>query len=149
MVALRQRDRDWEMLRLAGSLEEALHIARRLSDDESMKTGKDNGSATSTESFQSPFESALICWVAGGEQLFEEALKHPSAKELHLSTINANIDVQNFPIDSVAKFPAKYRWDHNYKPVFSEEYDALSLPKRDEPTFSYQVFRRIQRNKSK
>ncbi|KAL3939125.1 MAG: hypothetical protein SGARI_001485 [Bacillariaceae sp.] len=144
-----QRDRDWEMLRLAGSLDEALHIANQLNVDDGKDKDDENDTATSPDAFQSPFASNLRCWVAGGERLFEEALKHPSAKELHLSTVNVDIDIQNLPIDSVTKFPAKYRWDHNYKSVFLEEYGSDESPsvQPEEPTFSYQVFQRIERNK--
>jgi dihydrofolate reductase len=143
---IEERDRDWKMLRVAASLGEALHIANRLSVD-SVESQVNEPSLPQLSSPQSPFKSDLMCWVAGGERLFEEALKHPSAKEVHLSIVNVDVDTTNIPVANVAKFPAKYRWDHNYKPVFIETFENREDFQPDEPTFSYQVFQRIERNK--
>jgi dihydrofolate reductase len=131
-----ERDRDWRMLKLARSLDEALDMARRLEQDVNQ---------TADERCGSP-RSHLKCWVAGGERLFDEALKHSSASELHLSTVHVDVDTTNVPLKDIAKFPAKYRWDHNYKELCSTSYDDSSL-QPGEPNITYQVFKRIERNK--
>ncbi|KAG7349092.1 dihydrofolate reductase [Nitzschia inconspicua] len=130
-------DQDWIKLRVAASLDEALDMARQLQDD------IDHSEIV----IDSNRPSNLNCWVAGGERLFEEALKHPSASELHLSVVDVDVNIDNVPMEQVARFPAKYRWDHNYKETSCQRFDETSVPS-EEPTFTYHVFERIQRNKS-
>jgi dihydrofolate reductase len=130
-----ERDQDWHKLKLAGSLDEALDMARRL--EKYVDCANDEG-------YDSP-RSDLKCWVAGGERLFDEALKHSSVSEIHLSTVHVDVDITNVPLDHVARFPAKYRWDHNYQELFSKLFDESSI-QSSEPTFTYQVYKRIQRS---
>jgi len=87
---------------LSRSFREALHIAKNLS-----------------ESFGSEKNSEDIhCWIAGGEKLYHEALLHPSAAELHLTVVDAEIDIER--ATDVARLPAKYRWDNKFKEKFKE-----------------------------
>jgi dihydrofolate reductase len=123
-----EKDPDWKILRVAASLDEALDLARSLQED--------------IEHDAKSSISDVRCWVAGGQRLFEEALKHPSASELHLSVMDVDVDITNFPVENVAKFPAKYRWDHNFQETLSQDFDDME----DEPSFTYHVYRRIQRN---
>jgi dihydrofolate reductase len=130
-----ERDRDWRMLRLARSLDEALDKARELEKYVDCVNDEEHDSS----------RSKLKCWVAGGERLFDEALKHSSASELHLTTVHVDVDITNVPLDHIARFPAKYRWDHNYQEQYSKSFDHVSLPS-DEPTICYQVYKRIERS---
>jgi dihydrofolate reductase len=77
---------------------------------------------------------SIQCWVAGGERIYEEAVKHPSAKVIHLTIvdnnnqikINANNERRNIFDDNsnatcglsncshFTKFPPNYRWDNLY-----------------------------------
>jgi len=66
-------------------------------------------------------ENNIHCWVAGGERLYEEALRHKSAKELHLTVLDLDLDPSAFRTDDnpakVALFPRKYIWDRNFVEV--------------------------------
>ncbi len=59
-----------------------------------------------------------LIWIGGGQLLYEKALRHPNAIELRLTTVHAksDIDVAANP-QRVALFPAKYRWDNNFKEI--------------------------------
>jgi dihydrofolate reductase len=105
-----------DRLRLAGSLDEALHQAKEL-----------------VETLES-HDGGLKCWVAGGERLYEEAIRHSSAQEIHLSVVDTDVDLTG----GVVRFPAKHRWDQKFLESSQEEY----LPMGDAPRFTYFVYRR-------
>jgi dihydrofolate reductase len=142
-------------LKLATSLDEALALANDLAKRENEAGGSEVAQMRHQEqgmpslSTLSSGENNLVCWVAGGERLYEEALKHKSAAELHLSVVHLDLDIDNEPKSHVAKFPAKYRWDHNYKETAKIEFDGSedSDGGNLQPSFTYYVYKRIQRNK--
>ncbi|GKY95072.1 hypothetical protein MPSEU_000471300 [Mayamaea pseudoterrestris] len=94
---------DDSKLRVARSFSEALHIARLLMEEQSVHA--DSG--------------RISCWVAGGERVYHEALLHPNAAELHLTTIESEINT--LPNQEFAKFPAKYRWDNKFSELSRQE----------------------------
>lgn len=99
VVSSTMKQSDDSDVEIATSFPEALHLAKqRVNENE-----KDNG---------------LECWVVGGERIFNEALNHPSAKELHLTIVDMDVDVSNLKNEhlntQVALFPAKYRWDRHF-----------------------------------
>lgn len=62
----------------------------------------------------------LDCWVGGGQAIFDEALQHRSAEELHLTKVEADIVPESFSFSRgensrMALFPAKHWWDHNFQ----------------------------------
>jgi dihydrofolate reductase len=62
----------------------------------------------------------LECWVCGGERVYEEALRHPSACELHLTVLDIEVDTASSldgTFKKIARFPAKYRWDRYFTEV--------------------------------
>lgn len=61
----------------------------------------------------------IDCWIVGGERLFEEAFRHPSIHELRLTRVKVNIDEQHH--QTIAKFPATYRWDYRFKEIEQRE----------------------------
>ena len=63
---------------------------------------------------KSTLRCGIHCWVGGGERLYEEALAHTSLHEVHLTEIDTEIDI-NSGIKKFARFPAKYRWDRNFR----------------------------------
>eukprot|EP00532_Pseudo-nitzschia_australis_P011931 CAMPEP_0168214206 /NCGR_PEP_ID=MMETSP0140_2-20121125/5225_1 /TAXON_ID=44445 /ORGANISM="Pseudo-nitzschia australis, Strain 10249 10 AB" /LENGTH=382 /DNA_ID=CAMNT_0008141149 /DNA_START=245 /DNA_END=1394 /DNA_ORIENTATION=+ len=116
---------------------------------------------TDIESMIPASSDTIRCWVAGGEKLYEEALKHESALELHLSIVDKEIDLNSTAVKHVARFPAKYRWDHNYQHVAetpvpanafppntetTTKQGALTTQTKTEPSFVYHVYKRIVRN---
>jgi dihydrofolate reductase len=123
-----------DMLKLASSFEGALEVAAELIQQEKKDVGNDDSNDL----------SFLLCWVAGGERLYEEALKHKSVSELHLTTIDVDFDDTVTKLDNkVAKFPAKYRWDHNFELLSEEEFPQTST----EPRFVYSMYKRLVRDK--
>ena len=85
----------WQhILKLAGSFEEALNMARDLAEAEGFGgSGGDDVTSTapgrnhsqscnndalppSIPTISSAADDGILCWVAGGEKLYEEALKH-------------------------------------------------------------------------
>ena len=113
-----------DRLKLARSFKEALDQAKKLSEH------------LPTTNLETTEDDGLVCWVGGGENIYEEAIRHPSAKELHLSTIDLEIDIRR----GVARFPAKHRWDNNYTILSTNRFDD---PKEsDTPAFSYSIWKR-------
>ncbi len=135
-------------IKLARSLDEALHMAREIDPldkegnrgtfpTESPSDGTDGCIGNSTRSLQ--------CWVAGGERLYAEALNHSSATEVHLSVVDIVIDTSAFKDRQIARFPAKYRWDNKYTkvsettfaPILSDDGTTL------EPSFTHFGYMRV------
>lgn len=89
-------------IEIARSFPEALHLAKTLTKEDQTN-------------------DALECWVVGGERIFIEALNHASAKELHLTIVDMDVDVSKWTNKDlntkVALFPAKYRWDRHFDAV--------------------------------
>jgi len=83
------------------SFDEALQLAHTLTADS--KNNHDH--------------STIDCWIGGGQLLFEQALLHPSAFEVHLTKVN--VDINELAYKHLAKFPAEYRWDYRFKKVSS------------------------------
>ncbi|OEU13334.1 hypothetical protein FRACYDRAFT_241673 [Fragilariopsis cylindrus CCMP1102] len=94
-----------------------------------------------------PSSYKIQCWVAGGEKIFEEALKHRSASELHLCVVDMEIDLTSTAITNVTRFPSKYRWDHNYEKISETRLPFSSSTEetrnRIEPSFNYSTYKRI------
>jgi len=87
-----------DKIRVVRSFPDALRLAKEICEDD-----PDN----------------IECWVAGGEKLYEEGLQHPSAREVHLTIVDTEIDVATLKTKEgrtleVAQFPAKYRWDRRF-----------------------------------
>jgi len=59
----------------------------------------------------------IDCWVGGGQLIYENAIRHPNAYELILTTVHTNIDVDFSSGKKVSYFPAKYRWDNAFEEV--------------------------------
>jgi len=73
-------------LLLASSFEEALELAR-------LKKSTDDG--------------RIDCWVAGGERIYKDALRHPDAVEVQLTHVDMTVDTNHsrdvafFPVDDM------------------------------------------------
>ena len=163
---------DSEFLKLARSLDEALDLARGLAaatagkksdtseipDDESLQecvNDLDSTVCNTKYSMESnplslPSSSSIQCWVAGGGQLYEESLQHPSALELHLSVVDVEIDLTKNGVKRVSMFPAKDLWANEYALT-----STMSFPPEPEteagrydhdsrkPSFAYNIYKRI------
>jgi dihydrofolate reductase len=115
-----------ERLKLARSFPEALALAKELVDE--MMPNKSN-SDESEDSLDNE-----ECWVVGGESLYHLALLHPSARSLHLTVVDTDVDMKT---GEVARFPAKYRWDNKF------ELEVTTDGKGGQPMFTQHVYRRI------
>jgi dihydrofolate reductase len=115
-----------DRIQLARSFPEALSLAKKLVDEMMPNRSKsDESDDTSLDNVE--------CWVAGGEQLFHLALLHASARSLHLTVVDTDIDTET---GEIAKFPAKYRWDNKFELEVTSE-------SKGEPSFTEHVYRRI------
>ena len=128
------------------SFDEALNQAMKLANDESIQyklidydtsckscSGSiiEKGGLVNKSTFDMP-------WVLGGERIFEEALRHPAADELHLTKVQSNIDLSNKYLTSFARFPPKYRWDTKFKEV--QKWDGCGSSKLN---YSFHIYKRI------
>jgi dihydrofolate reductase len=92
---------------VARSFPEALDAARRLAREEQpIGAAGEVGNDPSNQ---------LDCWVAGGERVYNEALLHPSADQLHLTVVEVDVDERQAARGTVAQFPAKYRYDNKFR----------------------------------
>lgn len=82
-------------LQLARSFPAALALAKELAGE-----------------LQSEESDEISCWVGGGERIYNEAVLHPSARKLHLTIVDMDVDVTK---GQIARFPVKYRWDNKFK----------------------------------
>jgi len=145
---------DLGFLKLARSFEEALDMARDLatkSDNEEI--GLDTkrreeedliDDVDSKNGSESTLYGNIQCWVAGGERLYEEALQHGSALELHLSVVDVEIDSTTTSVEDVAMFPAKHRWTQKFNHAntisFPLPTDEFQKGQTSEPSFDYHIY---------
>jgi dihydrofolate reductase len=111
---------------IARSFAEALVLARQLVGD-----------LECAETF-SPDCTNILCWIAGGERLYNQAVLHPSATRLHLTIVDTEIDIADAEI---ARFPAAYRWDNKFKEVYRQE--KVSQKGDIGLKFEYYVYERL------
>lgn len=62
----------------------------------------------------------LFCWVAGGERLYQDALKHPSAERVHLTLVDKTVSI--IGVEDYARFPSRFRWDNKFRIVSRENH---------------------------
>ncbi|KAL7576652.1 hypothetical protein ACA910_005585 [Epithemia clementina (nom. ined.)] len=90
-------------------------------DDDDDETRSNNN--VNDNNSNHPSVDQIDCWVAGGEKLYQEALQHPMAQFLHLTIFDQAVPVDELSSSTaatVARFPAKYRWDHKFRLVVEE-----------------------------
>ena len=121
-------------VQVARSFPEALHLAK-------MQTEKGQRD-----------EETIECWVVGGERIYNEALKHPSAKELHLTLVDIDVDISALEKGPqgvnphVALFPAKYRWDRNYNEISQSSHETTN-PDGTLYRYTHTVYKRKKQQK--
>jgi dihydrofolate reductase len=101
-------------LQLARSFPEALHQAREYMPHLPPSPDPTDSHAEA----HTTIDSDVRCWVAGGENVYHEALLHPSACIMHLTRVD--MDVHSPPGEDKASpvsFPAAYRWDNKFELV--------------------------------
>ena len=125
------------VFKLARSFPEALMLAAKIEEllisDENISTSSKNPQVD------------VMCWVAGGQQLYEEALLTTDdsclASEIHLSVVDVEIDFESSrpgENGNVALFPPKSLWSDRF-----EELSNIFYPHDgDAPSFHYYVYRR-------
>ena len=90
----------------------------------------------------------IHCWIGGGQRIYEAAIRHPMAEEMHLTFVNTltkrddldpHLGGNNFSF-----FPPKYRYDN----VFEENKTLRRKGKHFQPelSYSFHVFKRKKRN---
>ena len=105
------------------SFEEALHLAQELS---SSHHDSNINISVNTNTNHEDIDIDIDCWIGGGERIYEEALRHASAYELHLTHVNVHVLIQNDSHTSsddngsnhyYVRFPPKYRYDQKFEVV--------------------------------
>jgi dihydrofolate reductase len=116
VVSTSMQQHDDGHLRVARSLSEALHMAKVMANEVEILHNAEG----------------LACWVVGGERIFNEALQHRSAEEVHLTLVDIDIDADAIasksgsPSSEIAYFPAKYRWDRYYEEVSRSRHSSFT-----------------------
>ena len=131
-------------IHVTACLDTALDLARQLllanesgpRASTNLSDGKDDSTTISDSD-----DTTIECWVGGGERIFDEALMHPSAHRLHLTIFDMVVPLEaGLDMSNVARFPPKYRWDHQYRQV-----SATNVPASSESlNFTHCIFERIQ-----
>lgn len=159
------------LLRLARSLDEALELARNVLEPRIVQTmgdGDDDELQYKLDLDTNP----LTCWVAGGENLYREALGHVDAGELHLSVVDFYVEVEDgssdagavnppsTPTTTVARFPDPSTWNHLYRLISETKFPSQGTAgdtgteqvddnkstslSTSTPSFTYRVYRKMQ-----
>jgi hypothetical protein len=120
-------DGDFPVVRLARSFKDALEmVSEYYVDDDIIQFRCDdriddnhNGIMTDTK---------IQCWIAGGENIYREALRHDNAVEVHLTHVNMSIDTT--PTCKVVYFPISSLVEHGFQ----------ETSRRDEGICSFRVY---------
>ena len=110
LIAMRSNESERPMpkLLLTGSFDDALKLARlenhRMTHDDDERTIYDNRD-----------DEMIDCWVAGGERIYKEALRHPYAKEVHLTHVDMFVDTSQ--CHDVALFPLEEMYANNFEQI--------------------------------
>ena len=98
--------------------------------------------STTTAAVAVQKEDELHCWVAGGERIYEEALQHPMAQQIHWTIMHVTIQVRHG--QSYALFPAKHRWDRFFEPISQVQGGGPTQQEPHAPYFTYIIMMRKQ-----
>ena len=107
-------------LKLARSFDEALDLACKLNKVK-LPIDEKRDEVTIDRNTEG-VEDGIDCWVAGGESLYKEALKHPFAKEVYLTHVDLTVDVDQYKRkegigDNVAYFPLEVMKECGFEAV--------------------------------
>jgi dihydrofolate reductase len=100
---------DFPVVKLARSFDEALDMA---SDEISSGEGTAEGRGENVGDCKS---ETIECWVAGGERIYSEALRHGNANEVHLTHIDKSVD--RTTNRDIARFPMACLKDHGFEEI--------------------------------
>jgi dihydrofolate reductase len=108
------------------------------------RSKSDDTPASAYSQFGPP--TLIDCWIAGGEKIFEQALIHPSIHEMRLTHVDLDVDEQGLTAEesqSIAKFPAPYRWDYRFKEIATWKGDGTGIckaTKKNDVEYSFHVY---------
>ncbi len=95
-----------QSLHVVPSFDQALQMANTLAT--TLKANTDNDC------------DDLLCWIAGGERLYQEALQHQSAERVHLTLVDKPVAITG--LQNYARFPPRYRWDNKYRIISRDQH---------------------------
>lgn len=134
-----------EKNQFVSSFPEALGLAKYLALSSNATNRQQNVSENSSTQSTAAF---IDCWILGGQRIYEEALRHSSAEELHLTTVDIEIGLHEKHIKEFALFPAKYRWDNKFKLEREWQGNALKSHENIDIPYHYYVYKRKRRNQN-
>jgi dihydrofolate reductase len=97
---------DTEVL-VVRSFQEALDVARRVVNLDSTSKNDETDD--------------IDCWIAGGQDIYYRSVLHPSARIIHLTIINIDIDVSLYAPSEISRFPPTYHWDNRFAKISERE----------------------------
>ena len=112
---------------------------------------------SSSDDQANPSIEEIDCWIAGGEKIYMEALQHPMAQFLYLTVVDTNVEMNDSKTGkhchgteavSIARFPAKYRWDHKFRLVDSPS-ASKTVHKDGNLTYTRDLYQHINRLRQK
>ena len=128
--AYNKDDGDFPVVRLARSFKDALKIVSEYVEDDVQN------SCDRIDGNHDVMTDKIQCWVAGGENIYREALRHNNAVEVHLTHVNMSIDTTSKC--EVVYFPMAILVEHGYQ----------ETSRRDEGNCSFCVHKKSSQKKT-
>jgi len=135
-------------MHLARSFNEALRIAKTIQHDENDNETKQNIIQQLPKQQQNK-EDFLDCWICGGPRVYEEAIRHPEAKEIQLTMVHTHTELNAKDLSSASFFPPNYLWDTKFPQVKSLKRDGRVVINQNDVNFSFHVYRKKMPDKKK
>ena len=116
---------DFPVMKLARSFDEALDMA----SDEILSSGEGTVEGRG-ENVGDRKSETIECWVAGGERIYREALRHGNLDEVHLTHVDTSVD--RTTNREIAHFPLACLKEHGFE----------EISRRDSGICSFRVYKR-------
>ena len=128
--AYNKDDGDFPVVRLARSFKDALEIVSEYVEDDVQN------SCDRIDGYHFVMTDKIQCWVAGGENIYREALRHNNAVEVHLTHVDMSIDTTLKC--EVVYFPMASLVEHGFQ----------ETSRRDEGICSFCVYKKSSQKKT-
>ena len=119
---------DFPVVRLARSFKDALEMVSEYYVEDDVDVIPFRCDERIDDNHDGILTDRIQCWVAGGENIFREALRHDNAVEVHLTHVNMSIDTT--PTCKVVYFPMATLVEHGFQ----------ETSRRDDGICSFRVY---------
>lgn len=107
-------------LKLARSFDEALDVAsHEIAANFKMQSGNAALDNDKDDTCRLSKNGTIECWVAGGELIYQEALQHDNADEVHLTHVDMTVDLDQYETtkSAIAFFPVDFLERNGFEEV--------------------------------